>query len=268
MGPVGIAIATRNRKESLRRTLQRLSALPESAAIVVVDNRSSDGTPAMVANEFPQVRLLALNTNRGVAARNIAVAALSTPYVAFSDDDSWWLPGALTTAAETFKRHPGLSLIGARILVGPRRRLDPTCELMAGPAPAGLPGPEIDGFVACGAIVRREQFLAVGGFCERFIVGAEEGLVALDLRARGGYLCYVETVQARHMPNTDPRPDRQWRQTRNELWTVWLRGSPQAVAHETLRYGRRALSDRTSLKAFGAAIGGLGWILRERRAAG
>jgi hypothetical protein len=32
--------------------------------------------------------------------RTLGVRAATTPYVAFSDDDSWWEPGALQSAAD------------------------------------------------------------------------------------------------------------------------------------------------------------------------
>src|SRR5205807_7353355 len=100
-------------------------------------------------------------------ARNVGAHAVTAPYVAFADDDSWWAPGALTHAAGLFDRHPELALIAARILVGPRQSLDPTCVTMAQSpvlAAPGQPGPSILGFLACGAVVRRSAFLAVGGF--------------------------------------------------------------------------------------------------------
>src|SRR5207253_11095878 len=54
---------------------------------------------------------------------------------------------------------------------------DPLCELLAAsclPRGDDLPGPRILGFLACGAIVRREAYLGVGGFEFRYGVGGEE----------------------------------------------------------------------------------------------
>ena len=48
--------------------------------VLVVDNASTDGSPAMVAAEFPQVRLFALNQNAGfTGGNNLALAALGFP---------------------------------------------------------------------------------------------------------------------------------------------------------------------------------------------
>lgn len=179
--PVGVVIATRNRCERLPVTLRHLLRLPEHPDVLVVDNASTDGTRAMLAQDFPEVRVLALPVNHGARA-------LGTPYVAFSDDDSWWAPGALTRAAELFDAHPRLGLIAARTLVGTAAEPDPLNDILAasplGPA-TDLPGTQVLGFLACGAVVRRSAHLDAGGFHRLLFFGGEEILLAYDLAARG-----------------------------------------------------------------------------------
>jgi GT2 family glycosyltransferase len=118
--------------------------------------------------------VVGLRRNRGGAARTVGARLVDSPYVAFSDDDSWWAPGALGQAAELLDRHPRLAVLAARVLVGPDRRRDPVCDEMAH-SPLGraadLPGPSVLGFIACGAVVRRSAFLEVGGFHARLGVG-------------------------------------------------------------------------------------------------
>jgi GT2 family glycosyltransferase len=126
----GVVIATRNRRERLLTTLDRLAELPECPPIVVVDNGSEDGTPAAAQQRHPSVGVVALRHNLGAAARTIGARAVGTPLVAFSDDDSWWAPGALARAEATFAQQPRLGLLAARVLVGEDERLDPTCRLM------------------------------------------------------------------------------------------------------------------------------------------
>ncbi|HEU5142732.1 MAG TPA: glycosyltransferase [Solirubrobacterales bacterium] len=263
---VGVVIATRDRREVLLSTLTRLRALPESPPIVVVDNASRDGTAAAVAERFPAVELLSLDRNRGAAARNFGAELLATPYVAFSDDDSWWNAGSLRRAAELFDRFPSLGLLAARILVGPERRLDPTsAQMRAAPAP-GLPGPRVVGFVACGALVRRSAFLGAGGFCERFGIGGEERLLTIDMGTAGWDLCYAGELVAVHAPDGGARPGRPWRERRNDLWTSWLRMPAGEALTDTWRLAREGFGDRTAWEALLAALPGLPWALRRRRA--
>lgn len=269
---VGIVVATRDRRDALLETLGRLLALPEAPPVVVVDNGSSDGTPAAVRTAFGDaVTVLALGRNQGAAARTVGARALATPYVAFSDDDSWWAPGALGHAAQVLDAHPCLGLLAARVLVGPDERLDPTCAAMAD-SPLGIdgpgPGPGVLGFVACGAIVRRTAFLAVGGFDARYGVGGEEKRLALDLAALGWDLAYVPEVVAHHHPGVSgPRPGRMRRQVRNDLWSTWLRRPVASALRESGRLlagvGRR--EPVAAARGLADAMAGTPWVRRERR---
>jgi GT2 family glycosyltransferase len=262
-----VVVITRDRAERLREVLARLTALPERPPVLVVDNGSTDDTPRAIA-EARGVQGIFLGRNAGAAGRNTGVAQAATPYVAFSDDDSWWAPGALRRASELFERHPRLALIGARVLVGPAERLDPTCLGMKHstlPRALDLPGPSILGFIACGAIVRREAFLRAGGFHPRFEVGGEEGLLAIDLaRARWG-LAYCEDIVAHHYPDVrGERPLRRARMVRNDLWTVWLRRSAGDALAATASVTRAAISDAAARHGLAAALRGASWVRRER----
>src|SRR5215217_4261720 len=124
---VTVVMISRDRVDDVLRTLRRHAA----GQVVLVDNASSDGTPGAVAAAFPAVDVVRLPENRGGAARNVGVERARTPYVAFSDDDSWWAPGALTRAADVLDAHPRLALLNGHIRVGPEERDDPVCEAMA-----------------------------------------------------------------------------------------------------------------------------------------
>lgn len=264
---IGVVVATRDRRDSLLRTLGRLAELPERPPVVVVDNDSADGTPEAVSSRFPAVEVLRLRSNRGAFARNLGAARLRTPLVAFCDDDSWWGPGSLARAAACFRRFPAVGLLAARIQVGSERRLDPvSAEMAAAPTPPGLPGPEVDGFLACGAAVRRDAFLAAGGFCERFLIGAEEQLLAIDLGAAGWRLCYVDSVAVEHWPDRGSRGDRPWLSRRNALWTAWMRLPPREALRRTGAELLAARKEREAARAVVAATRGLPWALRMRRA--
>jgi len=190
-----VVIATRDRRQRLLATLAHLDALAERPPVVVVDNASSDGTVAAARRRFPGVEVIESGDHLGAAARTLGVEVADTPLVAFSDDDSWWAPGALRRAAELFQAYPRLGLIAARIIVEPDGRLDPTCHGMrVSPLEhePDLPGPPVLGFLACAAIARREAVLACGGFHARYGFGGEEHLLAVDLATAGWGLAYVD----------------------------------------------------------------------------
>jgi GT2 family glycosyltransferase len=249
-----VIIATRNRRPELLKTLTKLRFLRPSPPIIVVDNGSADGTASTVRREFPTVELVALRRNAGAAARSVGVSRASTPYVAFSDDDSWWAPDALVRAEQVLDENRRVGLIAAKTLVGPEERPDPVEKLMSrsplGHRP-GLPGPSVLGFLACSAVMRREAYLAVGGFSRLLHFAAEEKLLSYDLAAAGWELCYVNHIRAHHHPSVY-RPagtQRRAQELRNNLLISWLR-RPLAVAlRETTRTIRHARRDPVAVLA-------------------
>jgi GT2 family glycosyltransferase len=256
-----IVIATRDRRFRLLATLARLDP---AAPLVVVDNGSRDGTPGAVRAAHPRARVIELGRDLGSAARTVGVEAAETPLVAFCDDDSWWAPGALSRAVELFDAHPRLGLLAARIVVEPGGRLDPTCRAMRHSPleqEADLPGRPVLGFLACGAVARRDALLRCGGFHERFGIGGEEELLALDLAAGGWGVAYVDDVVAHHEPERGPRRRRRTAELRNRLWLAWLRRPLPRALRLT---ARNVVRDRGA-PALTAALRGLPWVLRERR---
>jgi GT2 family glycosyltransferase len=220
---VTTVVVTRDRWDDLSWSLPL-----QQRPVVLVDNGSTDGTPDRVREAFPDVTVVELGRNRGAVGRNVGVEAASTPYVAFADDDSWWPATSLDRAADLLDRHVRLGLLAARVLVGPEERLDPTCAAMAASplgTPPGLPGPAVLGFVACGAVVRRQAFLEAGGFDPVVHFPGEEERLALDLAAGNWSLAYVEDVVAHHHPSTrrGPTLKRQALERRNELLTAVMR---------------------------------------------
>lgn len=234
-----------NRRDDLMQSLPR-----HSAPVILVDNGSTDGTVEAVGSALPHVRIVALPDNRGATARNVGVELAQTPYVAFADDDSWWSPGSLEQVARLMDDYPRLALVAARVLVGPQERLDPaSAEMAASPlsARAEAPGVPVLGFVACGAVVRRQAFLDVGGFDEVVFFPGEEERVALDLAAANWDLAYVGEVVAHHHPST-LRSSSSARQTlilRNAILTAVMRRPWKVVAARclnSLRHGRSGVS--------------------------
>jgi N-acetylglucosaminyl-diphospho-decaprenol L-rhamnosyltransferase len=264
---------TRNRGDQIHSALENLLRLPEQPHIIVLDNGSADETVPIARRLSGPIEVIELGRNMGGAGRNVGVMHAQTPYVAFNDDDSWWAPGSLQRAVDLFNSHPDLGLIAARILVGPEEKLDPLCEVMihsglvddrcSDNSCVGIP---VVGFAACGSIIRCDAFLAAGGFEERFGVGGEEHILALDLLRNGWRLAYVDEVIAHHFPF--PVRDQRRRKSmevRNAFWSAWLRRPTRTAMMETWRLLRRSVRNPVYRRGLAEGIAGLSWVLQARR---
>jgi GT2 family glycosyltransferase len=259
-------------RDELLRSLERLVALPERPQLIVVDNASSDGGAGAARERFPEVEVIRLSRNMGVSARNVGVVHARAPYVALSDDDSWWAPGALGRAADALDAHPRLAVVQAYVLVGDEQREEPMMgEIANSPLPleADLPGRPIVSFLGPAAVVRRSAYLAAGGTDPRLEMGGEEEHLATDLAAAGWALAYLPEVVAYHRSmkgRAGAARDRRRRQgVRNTLWNAWLRRPWPSAVRRTVGMVGKAPKDRVTALAFLDALRGLPWVLRERR---
>lgn len=270
---ISVVVLTHNRLSEVTKTVEGLLALPERPAIVVVDNGSSDGTVHALRARFAGVNVVSLGANLGAAGRNHGVTAVETEYVAFSDDDTHWAPGALEWAVRLLDGSPSVAVLSGRVLVGDEARTDPTClRMRESPLSGdGLPGPALVGYMAGACVFRTEVFREVGGYEPRLFIGGEESLVSLDVLELGYSIVYCDAVTVTHHPSLvrDARLRRRML-ARNAALVAWMRlPLPQAVAAS-----RRALAlfakERpcACLRDGAALLADFAWAWRRRRVVG
>src|SRR5690606_36856125 len=116
---MSIVIVNWNTEALLSQCLASILAHPPEGdyEVVVVDNASTDGSVAMVRDEFPSVTLLANEKNVGFAAgNNLAMEACTADMVLLLNSDTVMRPGALETLRQFMERHPEAGAAGARLL--------------------------------------------------------------------------------------------------------------------------------------------------------
>lgn len=118
---VSIVIVNWNTRDLLRGCLTSIRAqttLPHE--VIVVDNASSDGSAAMVAAEFPGVRLIANTTNRGfAAANNQGLAIAGGRHLLLLNPDTIILDQAIDRMLGWLARHPDVGCVGCQVLEKP-----------------------------------------------------------------------------------------------------------------------------------------------------
>ncbi len=120
---VTIGILTWNAKRLLDQCLASCYECTSDITfeIVVVDNHSEDGSLDMLAEKYPDVKVIRNEQNRGVApARNQIYHAAEGRYVTYLDVDTKVLPGALKTLAGIMDDRPDVSLGAPKLLYGDR----------------------------------------------------------------------------------------------------------------------------------------------------
>ena len=108
-----------NTRDLTRQALNSVLAAAEGleVEIFVVDNASVDGSADMVAEEFPQVKLICNAANVGFAAgNNVALRQVSGEYVLLINTDTIVRRDALRTMVEFLDEHPEAGACGCKIL--------------------------------------------------------------------------------------------------------------------------------------------------------
>jgi glycosyltransferase involved in cell wall biosynthesis len=94
--PVTVVMPVRNRPDAVRAAVASVVAQTHRGwELVVVDDGSDDGTPAVLAElaaADERVRVVTLPPSGVSAARNAGIAAGRAPRVAFLDSDNTWVP--------------------------------------------------------------------------------------------------------------------------------------------------------------------------------
>lgn len=179
---------------------------PPPRHVVVVDNASRDGTPAVLAQRFPRVTLVANASNLGYAeGANIGfrrALAGGAEYVLLLNNDAVVAQGALTALLDAAAAHPRAGFFGAKIYyrsepariwyAGAQWRSDLLCfehrdkDTVESAAPTGLPqGLETDYACGCVLLVRTAVLQQVGFMDARFFLSYEEADLCFRARRHG-----------------------------------------------------------------------------------
>jgi hypothetical protein len=116
---LSIIIVNWNTRDLLRRCLESVGATvpPLSFEVIVVDNASTDGSPDMVAESFPDALLIRNPSNDGfAAANNLGLAKSNSKYVMLLNPDAELHPGAVQRMIDFADAHPEAAVVGPRLL--------------------------------------------------------------------------------------------------------------------------------------------------------
>ena len=209
---ISVVIATINRREELRRTIEAyLHQTQRPLEIVVIDNGSTDGTREMMCADFPEVVYEWLDSNRGTAAINRGFALASGDAYWVSNNDSYpECDDALARVVGLLEQCPDVDIIGSEdVEAADGHRIydwHPIRVNKIDVPPGGYP---TNLFHGTGAAIRREVIESVGGFWDWFCF-EEMDLCARAIKA-GFHVRYVPTIRTLHFSSPRSRvPTDRW----------------------------------------------------------
>ncbi len=190
-----VNILSFNRKDELRHTLTKVFEQDyKNIEVIVVDNASTDGSSEMVEEEFPQVKLVRLDKNIGIAGWNKGFEIAQGDYVLVLDDDSYPEKGSITNALKMFEKNNKIGIVAFKVY-------NSTFDFYE---TKGWKG-ELFAFVGCGALIDKMKIDEVGYFDENIFIYLNE----LELTARfwdAGYkTVYCENCLAIHTQSLNSR---------------------------------------------------------------
>lgn len=104
---VSVIIPAYNRGTIVRRAIDSaLAAIRPGDEVLVVDDGSTDDTPARLASYRDRIRYLSFAHVGPGAIRNLGVRAASNPLVAFLDSDDEWMPDKLELQRTVMEKRP------------------------------------------------------------------------------------------------------------------------------------------------------------------
>jgi glycosyltransferase involved in cell wall biosynthesis len=215
---VSIVVCTRDRASRLPACLRAIAAIESSRPweLIVVDNGSSDGTPAVLDEARAALALpltVVLEPEPGITrARNRGFEAATGRIVAFTDDDCYPASNFVDQVTARFEEDEGLGFVGGAVVLHDPE--DARLATVTGTERLELrPGM----FITAGTLLsanlafRRSAFGAVGGFDEVFgyangLGGGDVDLVARALAA-GWRGLYDPDLVVRHHHGRKPGPE-------------------------------------------------------------
>ena len=263
-----------------------------SLEIIVVDNASTDGSLELLACDYPEVRLLALESNHGfTGACNAAIRVAQGAIVVLLNNDTEAAPDWLDEIKTAFQRYPDAGMVASKILLFDRRDTFHTAgDLFCTdgvPANRGVwkqdTGQYKEGYVfsACGgaAAYRRGMLQQVGLLDESFFFSFEDVDLAWRAQLQGWRAVYAPRAVVYHrLSATGGGQTASFHDGRNAIYvlvkdvptSVWQRhwrgilGRQLRLAWQALR-SWRGRAARARLRGQIAGLWALPQLLRARR---
>jgi GT2 family glycosyltransferase/O-antigen/teichoic acid export membrane protein len=237
--------------------------------VIVVDNASSDGTVAALAESFPTVRVMRQSENLGFArAANMGARSAGGDRLAFVNSDCLARTGSLEQLEDFLDSHPEAAAAIPRLLfpdgeVQPNAARLPTVRSTAAQYLLGRVGDPyhladltapvpIESCSGAALLIRRDDFWAAGGFHEEYFMYVEDVELCRRLAELRRAIYYVPDAVMVHAGGVSSRPraaalNEMLDRHREDYARRTMGSSRAATAVAAMRIGRRVEPARNRL---------------------
>lgn len=224
---VSVVILNYKRREALLRSLQSVQRqVYVNLEVIVVDNNSQDGVRELLETNWPGVRLIELDDNRGACAgRNAGIGIARGEIIITLDNDIFFeSPTEVSKTVETFARRPDVHVISYQVCdehtgaLRIREWCHPRSWMKYGEIDF-----ETNYFVEGACAVRREVYEIAGTYYEPLFIGCEGWDLALRIIDNNFKIVYQPQIRVRHLMADETRtPERPYYfYTRNYIWIAY-----------------------------------------------
>ena len=192
---VSLVISVWNRIDDLRENLTALRAQTVVAReVIVVDNDSTDGTPEMVIEEFPEVHLIRMPHSKYGACEtfNVGFASARGEFVGILDDDVVLPPDYVAKMLEKFDAEPETTAV-----LSPKV-LEPEMPDWYKDSPAVNTERYMATFRGCASMARKALIRECGYYDIRLFIFGNERDLTTRLLNRGYRVKMVPSIEVFH----------------------------------------------------------------------
>lgn len=204
-----IIIVTYNHKDYIVPCINSIEEQDYPHEIIVVDSHSKDGTPDFVREHFPEIEVIDCRNNLGYGTcNNLGILKANGPYIVVLNPDTIakadWLReliGPLDACRGVITTPKILTYDGSYINTcgNINHFTGLTFTRGLGKSPDEYAKQEyVSGFSGCCFAMRKEDFLELGGFDERFFLYNEDSDLSWRANLKGFKVLFVPTSKVLH----------------------------------------------------------------------